>query len=104
MENHSLATEQRDALARSVVAQRDELAKAAIDFKLGRIDWTVEEIKGRGELIKYPDGRVVFEFDKAALLEFHPASWWSEKVDHVEKLVASQHYRVLCPELEVYLA
>lgn len=104
MQNHSLVTAHRDALARSVVAQRDELVKTAIDFKMGRTDWAAEEIKDRAGLIRYPDGRVVFEFDKELLLEFHPASWWSEKVDHVEKLVASQHYRVLCPELGVYLA
>lgn len=104
MENHSLVAMITQDLAQGTMAKRDAIIRKAIDFKMGRIDWAPEELKGRGELVKYPDGQVVFNFDSAALLAFYPMSVHCDGSGTSTHMVASQNYRVICPELEVYLA
>ena len=61
-----------EQLAENTAAWKDQRIREAINYKLGRSDWTLAEVRGRGVFNKTPDGIVTFAFDGEPLIEFHP--------------------------------
>lgn len=98
MENHSLARMATDVLAKGITAQQDELVRKAIDFKMGRTDWTHGEVERRGEVRLHPNA-TVFIFDGQEMLAFYG---YSVRKDGARSVV-TQAYQVLCPQFEKHL-
>lgn len=57
-------------LARGIVEQKEFLIKHAIEHCIGK-DWTVDDIKGRGEFTVLPDNTEVFSFDGQEMIHFY---------------------------------
>lgn len=86
--------EYAQALANEVVLQQENHIKAAITFAIGD-GWLIGDISGRGEMVKYPDGREVFVFDGKPMLEFGPIEFRQERQGQSFKLVACRNVRQL---------
>lgn len=59
------------AQANLVMENRERLIRRAVDFAMGRSDWTLEEVKDRGELIHFGPNECVFMFDGRPMVEVY---------------------------------
>lgn len=81
----------RKQLAEGMLVEKERLIKAAISHKLGRSNWTLADVKGRGEFIITPDKIETFCFDGMELIDFYPA-----KFGVVENVISGkQNYLLL---------
>jgi hypothetical protein len=66
----SLLGETAYKVAEEVMGFREQAVKEAVDYAMGRSDWSHKEVAHRGRFLKYPDGSMEFVFDGRVLLEF----------------------------------
>ena len=78
-------------LADEISAKKEELLRRAISHKIGRNDWTVDEIKGRGYFLIDASKKETFYMDEEPLIEFYPIN--SNCKNNILKV--SQNYRIL---------
>ena len=71
--------EQIKQISFSMCEQKEEEIKKAITHVIGRDNWTIEELKGRGSINIYPDKTELFVFDGVDLLRFYPIETKREK-------------------------
>ena len=83
-----------DELASSMVKKTDGILRMAVTEKLGE-GWTLESLRGRLVVEKYPDGVDVFCLDGTELVEFHPLRFEQVVADCSVKVKVSQNYIVL---------
>lgn len=71
-----------DNAARSFVAETDAAIRSAINKRMGRDDWDLDELKGRVEIITFQHrpGVEVYSLDGQPLITLHPPQ--SELVDN----------------------
>lgn len=84
-------------LARYIGGKREELIRAAINYKIGHDHWTLEDINKRGNFMIYPNGDEVFQFDGEDLILFPFRFGVTENIDfemHVKDLLP---YKLLYP-------
>ena len=81
-------------ICKSIVDSKDDLIKAEITKFIGS-DWSVEELKGRAELLFMPDCSEIFKLDGVELIQFMKAesSVNTDGVSYMAK--AEQIYRLL---------
>jgi len=81
-------------LALGLASKKEEILRSAINFALGREDWTLEEIRDRAHFVSYADSPDVqfFTFDNVPLVEIH-----KEQISMSDdyKLTATFNYRYL---------
>ncbi|MDH5216836.1 MAG: hypothetical protein OEX19_04020 [Gammaproteobacteria bacterium] len=58
--------------ADSMLLQKEKLLRSAISCKIGRSDWSIEEMKGRLRYIVWPDKSETYLLDEAPLMRFLP--------------------------------
>lgn len=75
---HELAS----SAARSFVAETDNVIRSAINKRMGRDDWSLEELKGRLEIttFQHRPGVEVYSLDGQPLITLYPLQ--SELVDN----------------------
>ena len=76
---------------------REKLVVEAVDFAMGRDDWTPEEVKNRGELIYFGPNDCLFLFDGRPLLElYRTLQFQVHDVEHIS--ISRTNYRKLYDE------
>ena len=63
---------------------RERLIIDAVNFATGREDWTLEEVKNRGELVYFGPNECVFMFDGRPMLEvYRTGTFTLHEVEHI---------------------
>lgn len=93
----SAMTALTDLLGSAMAAKMDNILREAVARFLGRDDWTLGELKGRGALQRLPNGVEVFCLDGVALVELHPITVEHEQKGASHVLHATRQYRFLLP-------
>lgn len=86
-----------DRLGSAMAAKMDNILREAVTRFLGRDDWTLGELKGRGVLQRLPSGVEVFCVDGVALVELHPITVEHEQKGASHVLHATRQHRFLLP-------
>lgn len=81
-------------LSSGLAGKKDAIISEVLDRELGA-GWKYAEIRTRGTMTTYPNGREVFSIDGKPLLEFWPVELTEEKTEMGWKIHASQRYRAL---------
>lgn len=86
-----------DQLGGAMSAKTDNILREAVTRFLGRADWTLGELKGRGALNRLPSGAEVFCLDGVAIVELFPVTVEHEQKGASHVLHATRQYRFLLP-------
>ena len=84
-------------LAGAMAANDDAVIREAINRWLGRDDWTLGEIQGRGVMQHQPNGKTVFCLDGVAIVELYPVTVTNERKGGSTFLRASRQHRLHLP-------
>lgn len=84
-----------DQLGNIMAANTENILREAVTRFLGRNDWTLCELKGRGVLQRLPSGVDVFCLDGVALAELHPITVEREQKGASYTLHATRRHRFL---------
>lgn len=86
-----------EQLGSATAAKTDNVLREAVTRFLGRDDWTLGELKDRGELKRWPSGVEVFFLDGVALVELYPVTVEHEKKGGRAVISAKRNHRFLVP-------
>jgi hypothetical protein len=86
-----------EQLGSAIAAKTDNILREAVSRFLGREDWVISELKGRGALNTLPSGVEVFCLDGVALVELHPVTVEHEQNGASHVLRATRQHRFLLP-------
>lgn len=84
-----------EQLGSAMAAKTDNVLREAITRFLGRDDWALADLKGRGALIRLQSGVEVFSLDGVALVEFCPIEIDDEQNGFSHVLRATRQHRFL---------
>ena len=90
-----------DQLSSAMVAKTDNILREAVTRFLGRDDWALVELKGRGSLNKLPSGVEVFCLDGVELVELYPITVEHEQKGAGHVMHATRQHRFLLPNAEI---
>lgn len=93
-----------EQLGSAMAAKTDNVLREAVTRFLGRDDWTLGELKDRGELKRWPSGIDVFCLDGVALVELYPVTVEHEQIGQSHVLHATRQHRFLLPNAEIKAA